>query len=253
MERGSASRRRKLRHPTIIAPAATKGSRTCTHACRIGPGSSRHPLAFSRRKAHAIFRLKCLQQDIRADIASGRMSDSSPGARKRRKNCNEKRANGRKWRLNGWEQVRAQEQLQRAITLDPDYVHAHWGGFYPDHVRFGHPIWLIGEFTNKALAAGTRAITLDNEDPGADSGGRILGHARQGRSNLALSHLTKSVELSSGFALGHAGLGYALAVGGQPERGLQSVEQDTRPSRRDPFVANYGLCGTRHYSSSQEV
>jgi adenylate cyclase len=47
------------------------------------------------------------------------------------------------------------------------------------------------------------------------------------------------VELSPGFALGHAGLGYALAVGGQPEQGLQSVEQAHRLSRRDPFLANY--------------
>ena len=143
------------------------------------------------------------------------------------------------WRLNGWEQVRAQEQLQRAITLDPDYVHAHsllgWVYLTMFDLDTHGP---IGEFTNKALAAGTRAITLDNEDPWSYLVVG-LGHARQGRSNLALSHLTKSVELSPGFALGHAGLGYALAVGGQPERGLQSVEQAHRLSRRDPFVANY--------------
>jgi TolB-like protein len=141
------------------------------------------------------------------------------------------------WRLNGLEQMRALEQLQRAITLDPEYAHAHalLGWVYLTMFDLDTP---VGEFTNRALAAGTRAITLDNEDPlsylvvG-------LGHARRGRSNLALSHLTKSVELSPCFALGHAGLGYALAVGGQPEGGLQSVEQAHRLSRCDPFLVNY--------------
>jgi TolB-like protein len=143
------------------------------------------------------------------------------------------------WRLNGSEQVRAQEQLQRALTLDPDYAHAHallgWVYLTMCDLDTRAP---IGEFTNRALAAGTRSITLDNEDPWSYLVVG-LGHARRGRSNLASSHLTKSVELSPGFALGHAGLGYALAVGGQPERGLQSVEQAHRLSRRDPFLANY--------------
>jgi TolB-like protein len=143
------------------------------------------------------------------------------------------------WRLNGGEQVRAQEQLQHAITLNPDHAHAHallgWVYLTMFDLDTRAP---IGEFTNRALAAGTRALTLDNEDPWSYLVVG-LGHARRGRCNLALSYLTKSVELSPGFALGHAGLGYALAVGGQPERGLQSVEQAHRLSRRDPFLANY--------------
>ena len=45
--------------------------------------------------------------------------------------------------------------------------------------------------------------------------------------------------MNPSFALGHAGLGYALACGGQPERGLQSLEQAQRLSPRDPFLAIY--------------
>jgi adenylate cyclase len=66
-----------------------------------------------------------------------------------------------------------------------------------------------------------------------------LGHARQRRSQLAFRHLTKSVELNPSFALGHAGLGYALGVGGQPESGLQALEEALRLSPRDPFLAVY--------------
>jgi TolB-like protein len=69
------------------------------------------------------------------------------------------------WRLNGREQARAQEQLQHAITLDPDYAHAHallaWVYLTMCDLNTHGP---IGELTNKALAAGTRAITPDNED-----------------------------------------------------------------------------------------
>jgi tetratricopeptide (TPR) repeat protein len=45
--------------------------------------------------------------------------------------------------------------------------------------------------------------------------------------------------LNPNFALGYAGLGYALACGGEPERGLQSLEQAQRLSPRDPFLAIY--------------
>ena len=56
---------------------------------------------------------------------------------------------------------------------------------------------------------------------------------------LATTHLLKSVELNPNFALGHAGLGYAFACGGQPERGLASLDQAQRLSPRDPFLAMY--------------
>jgi tetratricopeptide (TPR) repeat protein len=54
-----------------------------------------------------------------------------------------------------------------------------------------------------------------------------------------VNHLSKSVDLNPNFALGHAGLGYAFACGGQPERGLQCLEQAARLSPLDPFLAMY--------------
>ena len=62
--------------------------------------------------------------------------------------------------------ARAQELLQRAIALDPDYAHAHallgWVYVTMFNLDTRRP---IGEFTDKALAAGTRAVTLDDEEP----------------------------------------------------------------------------------------
>jgi len=52
-------------------------------------------------------------------------------------------------------------------------------------------------------------------------------------------HLSKSIDLNPSFALGHAGLGYALACGGQPERGLELLDQALLLNPLDPFVAVY--------------
>ena len=143
------------------------------------------------------------------------------------------------WRMSTQDHGRAQELLQRAIALDAGYAHAHallgWTYVTMFNLDTRRP---IGEFTDRALAAGTTAVMLDDEDPW----GHLvvgLGHARRRRPELALQHLSQSIELNPSFALGHAGLGYAMAVGGQPERGLQALEQAHRLSPRDPFLAIY--------------
>ena len=143
------------------------------------------------------------------------------------------------WRASADDQWRAQELLQQAIAVDPDYAHAHallgWTHVSLFNLVVGRP---ISDFTDKALDFGTKAVALDGEDPW---GHLVLGmgHSRRRRPGPAVAHLTKSVELNPSFALGHAGLGYALACGGEPERGLQALEQAERLSPRDPFLAFY--------------
>ena len=143
------------------------------------------------------------------------------------------------WRASAPEQRRAQELLQQAIVIDADYAHAHallgWTYVSLFNLVVGSP---ISEFTDKALDCGARAIALDRDDPWAHL---VLGmgHARRRRSEQAVAHLSTSVEQNPSFALGYAGLGYALACGGDPERGLQALEQAERLSPRDPFLAFY--------------
>jgi TolB-like protein len=143
------------------------------------------------------------------------------------------------WRVSGEEQGRAQELLQQAIALDAEYAHAHallgWSYVNMFNVNSRIP---IREFTDKALDIGAKAVALDDQEPW----GHLvlgLGHARRRRPELAASHLSKAIELNPNFALAHAGLGYALACGGEPERGLQSLERSERLSPRDPFLAIY--------------
>jgi adenylate cyclase len=143
------------------------------------------------------------------------------------------------WRLSTEEHLLAQQLLRQAIDLDPNYANAHallgWSYISMFNLDTRRP---IGEFTDLALEAGNRAVTLDDQD----SWGHLvsgLGHARRRRPELARTHLSKSVSLNPNFALGHAGLGYGLAVGGDPERGLESLELALRLSPRDPFLAIY--------------
>jgi TolB-like protein/DNA-binding winged helix-turn-helix (wHTH) protein/cytochrome c-type biogenesis protein CcmH/NrfG len=143
------------------------------------------------------------------------------------------------WRMSTEEQRRAQDLLIQAIAVDPEYAHAHgllgWSYVNMFNLDTRRP---LGEFTTKALESGGKAVALDDQEPW----GHLvvgLGHARQRRPAFAVSHLTQSIHLNPSFALAHAGLGYAFACGGEPERGLQALEQAQRLSPRDPFLAIY--------------
>jgi TolB-like protein len=143
------------------------------------------------------------------------------------------------WRMSAAEHQRAQALLRQALDLDADYAHAHallgWTYVSMFNLDARTP---LSEFTDKAIAAGARAVSLDDQE----SWGHVvlgLGHARQRRPEDAFSHLSKAIDLTPSFALAHAGLGYALACGGQPERGLESLERALRLSPRDPFLAIY--------------
>jgi TolB-like protein/cytochrome c-type biogenesis protein CcmH/NrfG len=143
------------------------------------------------------------------------------------------------WRMSTDAQRQAQDLLRQALVLDAEYAHAHalLGWTYVSMFNLD-PRTPIGQFTDKVLDAGAKATALDDQEPWAHLV-LGLGHARRRRPELAVTHLAKSIELSPSFALGHAGLGYALACGGQPERGLQSLAQAQRLSPRDPFLAIY--------------
>jgi TolB-like protein/DNA-binding winged helix-turn-helix (wHTH) protein len=143
------------------------------------------------------------------------------------------------WRVSADEQRRAQQLLQQAIALDAEYAHAHallgWTYISMFNLDSRTP---IGEFTERALEAGARAVDLNEEEPW----GHLvlgLGHARRRRPDAAITHLSISLDLNPSFALAHAGMGYAMACGGQPECGLKAVERARRLSPRDPFLAIY--------------
>ena len=143
------------------------------------------------------------------------------------------------WRMSASEQRLAQDLLKQALTLNDKYAHAHalMGWTYVNLFNLDSHA-PIGEITERALDAAARALTLDDRDHWAHL---VLGlsHARRRRSELAVRHLSKSIELNPNFALGFAGLGYAYACCGKPACGLESLEHARRISPLDPFLAVY--------------
>jgi len=143
------------------------------------------------------------------------------------------------WRVSAHDHQIAQRLLRQAIELDANYAHAHallgWTYVSLFNLDARMP---MSELTERAFEAGTRAVALDDQDAWAHLV-LGLGHARRRRPEPALIHLSKAVDLNPNFALGHAGLGYALACSGQPERGLEAVDRAQRFSPRDPFLAIY--------------
>jgi len=145
------------------------------------------------------------------------------------------------WRMSVSEQLIAQKLLQQATTLEAPQGHAHvhallgWTYMNMFNLDSHAP---ISELTEKALEAGATALALDEQD----YWGHLvlgLGHARQRRPEDAVRHLTSSVEINPNFALGYAGLGYALACGGQPQRGLDALSRAWQLGPLDPFLAMY--------------
>ena len=145
------------------------------------------------------------------------------------------------WRMSVSEQLLAQKLLQQAATFEAPqgraHVHALLGWTYMNMFNLDSHA-PIGELTEKALEAGAMALALDEQD----YWGHLvlgLGHARQRRPDDAVRHLSQSVEINPNFALGHAGLGYALACGGQPQRGLDALARAWQLGPLDPFLAIY--------------
>lgn len=145
------------------------------------------------------------------------------------------------WRMSVGEQLLAQKLLQQAAAIETPQGRAHvyallgWTYMNMFNLDSNAP---ISELTEKALEAGAMALALDEQD----YWGHLvlgLGHARQRRPDDAVRHLSQSVEINPNFALGHAGLGYALACGGQPQRGLDALAQAWRLGPLDPFLTMY--------------
>jgi adenylate cyclase len=137
----------------------------------------------------------------------------------------------------------------KAIERDPNFALAHAGiaftcllevaqGFSDDPAE-----WLA-----KGLAAGERAVALDDKDGFTQFAlGRVLVYTGQG--DRAIAALEKSVALNPSFALGHYGLGQALYWYGRAADAMPELDMAMRLNPHDPMLWGMQLLRAACYNA----
>ncbi|MCP4319955.1 MAG: tetratricopeptide repeat protein [Hyphomicrobiales bacterium] len=131
--------------------------------------------------------------------------------------------------------IKCQELLRQALEIDPDFASAHsrlayaivLGMVYfdapPDDARM-----------DEALAAGKRAIELDDQDANSFfTIGRVYLARRE--YDLAIDALEHALELNPCLAVTYCGLGDSLAYEGRLDEAIEHFEVAIRLSPHDPF------------------
>jgi len=124
----------------------------------------------------------------------------------------------------------------KAIERDPSFALAHAG------IAFTCAMEVFQDFGDdpaatlaKGLAAGERAVALDDKDGFTHFAlGRVLSLTGQG--DRAIAALEKSVALNPNFAQGYYGLGLALVWYGRAADGIPKLDMAMRLSPHDPML-----------------
>jgi len=141
----------------------------------------------------------------------------------------------------------AQELLQKAIAVDPDYCQAL--GVLSASYTFGaHMGWAdAAVVVPLAERAALSAVRLDGEDPWAH---HALGgvHLILRRFDDALAELEQALRLNPSFSQAQNYYAAALAFCGRWQEANEAVKRALQLSPRDPFLAlNYGSAALAQY------
>ncbi len=130
----------------------------------------------------------------------------------------------------------ARALFDKAIARDPDFALPHAGIAYVCYFEvFQGYVIAHDEVLDQGLAAGERAVALDDKDGFAHHVlGRILHLTGQGE--RAIAELEKSVALNSSFAHGYHGLGAAFLWQGRAREGIVALDMSIRLSPQDPML-----------------
>jgi adenylate cyclase len=157
------------------------------------------------------------------------------------------RANSQFWRLTKNDGEAAIAILRKAVERYPDYAPAHSMLAYMLLVsrQVG---WISMEpEVNEPAAIAAHAVELDDRDPWAHLALGYVALTRR-RTNAAVDELQRALDLNPNFAVARGFLGFALALDGRSDQGIEHLEQAIRMSPHDPQNAlfNVGLAGA-HY------
>ncbi len=130
--------------------------------------------------------------------------------------------------------IAARTLFRQACATDPDLPEAQ---IWLARVGAGIVAYGWSEDTDaeigEAVAAGARAIALDQRDPYAHYGYAIAS-AYADAPDQAERAATKAIEIGASFALGHLVLGMARLFGGKAEAAIAPLERGLRLNPNDP-------------------
>ena len=153
---------------------------------------------------------------------------------------------------------RARQILERALTLSPSYAKAHSLFAFAQIRRVWHGNASVEECLSSARQHANTALLLDESDPWtffADSMVKCV----ERKFTESLATMRKAIDLNPNFAAAHGYMALTLAMCGETDAALSSVERAIRISPRDPYNAAYlhfaaiSYFATEQYRESIEV
>jgi eukaryotic-like serine/threonine-protein kinase len=129
-----------------------------------------------------------------------------------------------------WDFAGAEQQLRRAVALNPNYTEAHW--------TFGSVLPAVG-LLGEAIGEMRKALTLDPLHPHHSRWlGRFLLYARDYTAAIAQSH--KTLELHADYFHAYLDIGTAWLAQGKPETALEWFRRgqglETSVRTYDPLI-----------------
>jgi adenylate cyclase len=133
----------------------------------------------------------------------------------------------------------AQVLFARAIALDPNLAPAYSAAAEACFFQIVDGVTETPEERKEAaLAFGSRAVELDNQDAGAHYAlGRAFTVRRE--HERAIPELRKAVELNPSYAWAHYALGMAYGTSGSPEKAIVPIEMAMRLSPYDTYLGQF--------------
>jgi DNA-binding SARP family transcriptional activator len=139
------------------------------------------------------------------------------------------------YKFNGPDNAHAEGYFRAALELDPAFSRAHAG------LSFTHFQNAFLDLTpdrdhqiELALETAVRSLGADDHDPAAHwAMGRALW--LRGAQGEALAELSRSIELSPNFALGHYTLGFVHSQSGDPKLAIEATDYSRKLSPFDPL------------------
>ena len=139
------------------------------------------------------------------------------------------------YRFSGTDNAQAQHFFETAVRLDPTFARAYAGlSFTHFQNAFLHRIAERSRQSDLAFEAAGQSLMVDDRDPAAHwAMGRALW--LRGNQDESLLELTRSVELSPNFALGHYTLGFVHCQSGDPQKAIDATDYSRSLSPFDPL------------------